>query len=238
MKECLQKSSNVIEKLGYKFVNNNLLTLALTHSSYHKTLNNQRLEFLGDAILNFVIAEYLYAEAKNANEGDLTIIRSNLVKEDTLALIAKSYAIQNIIILGSGELKTGGCHKNSILADTFEAIIAAIYLDSNLLTVKKLIISWYSATNYFQAVDKGCLLSAESLSKSGSKDAKTILQELLHSKGRALPVYTIINISGKPHHQTFTISCVVAGISEIIYGVGTSRKKAEQDAAEQILRLL
>jgi len=231
-----KKLINLIEHLGYTFVNNDLLMLALTHSSYDRNINNQRLEFLGDAILNFVVAEYLYEQAKNSDEGDLTRARSNLVKEETLALIAKNYSIQKCVTLGAGELKTGGCNKNSILADTMEAIIAAIYLDSNLPTIKKLIINWYHSINYLQCVENNNFLISESLHVS--KDAKTILQELLHSKGFALPIYKIIKVTGKPHNQIFTVSCVVSGVDEMVYGTGTNRKKAEQDAAEQILRLL
>lgn len=226
MTDFLQKS---IKNLGYTFINNDLLTLALTHSSHNGVANNQRLEFLGDAILNMVIAEYLYQNNPDANEGYLTRIRSNLVKQDTLSIIAKKYSIQKAIIFGMGERKGGGCNKESILADTIEALIAAIYLDSDLSTVKNLIINWYSSENYLQstAALPLCL-----------KDAKTVLQELLHSRGLALPIYKILKITGKPHHQTFKISCTVSGINEPIYGTGASRKKAEQDAAHKILELL
>lgn len=234
MTDFSQKSISLIKSLGYTFIDEDLLALALTHSSHNGVSNNQRLEFLGDAILNMVIAEYLYQQNPNATEGDLTRIRSNLVKGDTLSLIAKKYSIQKCIIFGMGELKTGGYNKNSILADTLEAIIAAIYLDSNLLTIKNLIISWYNSVNYLQPANVADQLTL----KFGSKDSKTVLQELLHSKGLELPVYKTIKITGKAHNQTFTVSCTVAGIVDPIYGVGSNRKKAEQDAAHKILELL
>ncbi len=239
MRECGKKSNSVIKKLGYTFNNNNLLKIALTHSS-HKGENNQRLEFLGDAILNVIIAEYLYNQHPAATEGDLTRLRSNLVNENALSSIARNYSIQSCIVLGLGEIKTDGCNKNSILADTLEAIIAAIYLDSDFSTIKELIMNWYSSCNYLQSI-RNIDPNIDKLDNHGfygSKDSKTILQELLQSKGLTLPRYEIIKVSGKPHHQTFKISCIVPGINKEIHGVGTSRKKAEQDAANKILELL
>ena len=228
----------MIEKnLRYKFVNNNLLILALTHSSHvlnnaTKEINNQRLEFLGDSILNVVIAENLYKLQPNATEGDLTRIRSYLVQENTLAFIAKKLLIQDHIILGLGEQKTGGCNKDSILADTLEAIIGAIYLDSDLLTVKNLILTWFlDFKDYKELTNMGTNIS---------KDPKTVLQEILQAKNFGLPVYNIIKITGKPHNQKFKIECLVDSLKleQKIYGVGSSRKKAEQDAAKKILDLL
>lgn len=225
--------------LGYTFVDPTLLQIALTHSSVSKAKNNQRLEFLGDAILNFIIADYLYMRYPEANEGELTRIRSHLVKESTLCVIAKKHNFPNYIKLGVGELKTGGSHKCSILADTLEAIIAAIYLDSNsnLLTIQQVIVGWYQDVNYLKA-DGTLNLNNNNLLNSYNKDPKSLLQELLHSKSLSVPVYEIVKIIGKPHNQFFKVSCVVPGIKDVIYGTGSNRKQAEQDAAQKVLELL
>ena len=237
MIECGRKLNKIIKKLGYKFNDNTLLTLAITHSSHDKIVNNQRLEFLGDAILNFIIAEYLYTQATNADEGNLTRIRSSLVKKDTLASIARNYSIHECLILGAGELKTSGFNKDSILADSLEAIIAAIYLDSNLLTISKLIIDWYHNMGYLQLVNKA-FYDKNFTSSCSFKDPKTILQELLHAKSLPVPIYEVFKVTGKPHKLSFVVTCAVEGMKEIIYGTGTSRKGAEQDAASKVLRLL
>lgn len=228
MSEFLKKLNNITKDFKYKFGDKNLLKLALTHGS-SKEINNQRLEFLGDAILNLVIAEYLYQINPTANEGELTRVRSYLVKENTLALIARNLFVQNYIILGQGEQKTGGFNKDSILSDTLEAIIGAIYLDSDFLTVKNLILSWYLDSIELQELIK---------IDNNIKDPKTILQEILQAKGFALPVYNIIAITGRAHNQMFQIECIVESIGQKIYGVGASRKKAEQDAASKILKIL
>jgi ribonuclease III len=228
LSEFLKKLNNITKDFRYKFGDKNLLRLALTHGS-SKEINNQRLEFLGDAILNLVIAEYLYQINPTANEGELTRIRSYLVKENTLALIARNLFVQNYIILGQGEQKTGGFNKDSILSDTLEAIIGAIYLDSDFLTVKNLILSWYLDSIELQELIK---------IDNNIKDPKTILQEILQAKGFALPVYNIIAITGNAHNQMFQIECIVESIGQKIYGVGASRKKAEQDAASKILKIL
>lgn len=221
--------------LGYIFIDQNLLKLALTHSSVGRVANNQRLEFLGDAILNFIIADYLYKNNPEATEGELTRIRSNLVKESTLCLIAKKHNLSNYIKLGVGELKTGGLYKSSILADTWESIIAAIYLDSDLLTIQRLVINWYTELHYFQP--DGKLNEKNNLLDPCDKDPKSLLQELLHSKGLALPIYKIVQISGRPHNQLFKVSCIISGSKHLVYGTGNNRKQAEQDAAQQALEL-
>jgi ribonuclease-3 len=241
--EYVPKLNNIIKNFRYKFVNNDLLILALTHSSYNdgfhndvNNLNNQRLEFLGDAILNFVVAEHLYKLQPNAHEGDLTRIRSYLVKEDTLAGIAKKLLVQNYIILGLGEQKTGGSNKNSILADTLEAIIGAVYLDSDFLTVKNLVLAWYTECEDYQKLTKTS--NQDKTEDFISKDPKTILQETLQARGLGLPIYKVIIVTGKPHNQVFQVECLVSGVEQKIYGTGTNRKKAEQDAASKILNLL
>ena len=243
MTEYVPRLNNIVKNFKYKFVNNDLLKLALTHSSYNdssnndsNSLNNQRLEFLGDAILNCIIAEHLYQSQPNAHEGDLTRIRSYLVKEDTLAFIAKKLLVQNYIILGLGEQKTGGSNKNSILADTLEAIIGAVYLDSDFLTVKNLILTWYLECEDYNKLTK--ISNKDKPEEIISKDPKTILQETLQAKGLGLPVYKIVTVTGKPHNQIFQVECFVHGIEQNIYGTGASRKKSEQDAASKVLNLL
>lgn len=226
MVKSLQKLNNLTKNLKYKFVNKDLLILALTHSS-HQEINNQRLEYLGDAILNFVIAEHLYILQPHSKEGDLTRIRANLVKKSTLAIIAKGLLIQDYIFLGIGEKKTGGCNKDSILADTIEAIIGAIYLDSDFITIKNLIISWFANFEEYQKLT------------SVNKDSKTVLQELIQAKGLNLPKYEIIKITGKPHNQVFQVKCLINDLNlyQEVFGIGSNRKQAEQDAAKKALEL-
>lgn len=236
MVEFVKKFNKICKSLNYKFKDLSLLKLALTHSSYsaEQEANNQRLEFLGDAILNAVISEHLYKLMPHVNEGDLTRIRSLLVKEDALAVIAKNLIIPEYLILGVGEQKTGGINKNSILADTLEAIIGAIYLDSDFLIVNNLVLSWYVGSKLYKDAIK-------LKDNTASKDAKTILQEFLQAKAIELPIYKVIKITGKPHNQKFTVECIVPGLdvkSTNIYGTGTSRKQAEQAAAKKILKLL
>lgn len=228
--------SNNYNNLGYAFIDATLLQIALTHSSVNGEQNNQRLEFLGDAILNFIVADYLYTHYPEATEGELTRVRSNLVKESTLCSIAKKHNLSCCIKLGAGELKTGGLHKSSILADTLEAIIAAIYLDSNLLTIQKLIIHWYQELNYFQS--DGKLNEHNNELDPYDKDPKSLLQELLHAKGLPLPIYEIVKVTGRPHNQFFKVSCRVSGVKSLVYGTGSNRKQAEQDAAQRALGLL
>lgn len=229
----VKKFNKICSSLDYKFNNLDLLKLALTHSSY-KEANNQRLEFLGDAILNSVISDHLYKLMPQAKEGDLTRIRSLLVRDDTLAVIAKKLMIQDYVILGEGEQKTGGINKNSILADALEAVIGAIFLDSDFLTVNKVVLAWYLGSKVYKN-------SLKLNSNNAFKDSKTTLQETLQAKALGLPIYQVIKITGKPHNQRFTVECIVSSLDAkglSIYGTGTSRKQAEQAAAKKILKLL
>lgn len=235
MIEFAKKLNKIFKYLNYKFINIDLLKVSLTHSSCKET-NNQRLEFLGDAILNSIIANHLYRLMPTATEGDLTTMRSILVKEDPLAFIAKKLLIQDYIFLGPGEQKTGGYKKNSILAGTLEAIIGAIYLDSDFVTVTNVVINWYLECKFYKE-----LINKKQLPTINCKDPKTILQETLQSRSMQLPVYKVIKITGKPHNQKFTVKCLVAGIDLLdneICGVGTTRKKAEQNVAKKILKIL
>lgn len=222
MKEKLAKLQH---QLKYTFKNEELLQAALTHRSM-QDVNNERLEFLGDSIINFIIAEILYLRWPNAHEGDLSRLRSSLVKGETLANIAKELQIGQYMRMGQGEVRTGGNSRSSILADTVEATIAAIYLDSDLATCRKIVLPWFAPR-----IDN--LSFDEKL-----KDPKSRLQELLQGKQANLPLYEIISISGEAHAQTFTIRCQVSALNKSADGIGTSRRKAEQAAAANLLTLI
>lgn len=212
-------------RIGHRFSDPLLLQQALTHRS-SGAAHNERLEFLGDAVLDVVISEYLYARFKAASEGDLSRLRAQLVKQDTLAGIARKLALGEYLQLGRGETKTGGGGRDSILADGLEAIIGAIYLDAGLASTRACIMEWFA--------DVVVGLRAE----NKYKDAKTRLQEYLQARGGELPQYDIVDISGEPHMQSFTLRCTVPGLAKPSVGVASSRRKAEQAAAAQALQLL
>lgn len=218
--------SRLSQVLGYRFNNISLLTVALTHRSFG-TPNNERFEFLGDAILTYVMAELLFARFPSANEGQLTRLRADLVKEETLAGIATELNLGGELRLGGGELKSGGWRRASILADALEAIVGAVYLDAknDISPVKQLIGHLYE-----QRLEK--------LSLNESKDAKTRLQEYLQARRLELPRYQVLTVVGSPHEQHFSIECRVAGLEKPTYGEGNSRRHAEQAAAAQALDLL
>jgi ribonuclease-3 len=211
--------------LGYSFHNEELLKQALTHRSV-RSHNNERLEFLGDSILNFVIAAHVYEQYAEAPEGDLSRIRASLVNKDTLAKLGQRLQLGDFLALGAGELKSGGFRRQSILADAVEAIFGAVYLDSNIGRCSKFILKHYEG------------LLAEPVDAQFLKDPKTQLQEYLQSRQRELPAYELIEASGKPHAQTFKVRCIVAGMNETTTGVEKSRRKAEQAAAQAMLELL
>ena len=211
-------------KIDYQFKSIEFLELALTHRSANSQ-HNERVEFLGDGILNFVVAEALYHNYPNATEGELSRYRSTLVNKDTLAEIAKELDLGDYIRLGSGELKSGGFRRASILADGLEAIIAAVLLDTGFESAKKLIL------NLFQ--NKIDVVNEQNL-----KDPKSRLQEYLQSRGQNLPLYTVMSIEGDPHNQTFKIKCDIPELNIIVEGKGSSRRKAEQLAAESAMQLI
>lgn len=213
------------DTLGHRFGDEGLLQQALTHRS-SGARHNERLEFLGDAVLDLVISEYLYARFKTANEGDLSRLRAQLVKQDTLAGIARKLTLTEHLRLGRGETKTGGGSRDSILADTLEAIIGAVYLDAGLPGVHACIMRWFA----------GSFVEIQAQKKY--KDPKTRLQEYVQARGQDLPQYEIVNVSGEPHKQSFTLRCIVPGMSKPVQGIASSRRKAEQVAAAQVLRLL
>lgn len=209
--------------LGYHFNDASLLEHALTHRSYQKS-HNERLEFLGDSLLGLVISHDLFIRFPEASEGQLSQLRSNLVKKQSLVTIAQGFKLGNYIRLGSGELKSGGFRRDSILADCLEAIIGSIYLDSDFLTVSQCLLNWY------QSVLEPMTLA------SAVKDPKTQLQEYAQSKAIPLPVYTVEAIEGKPHERLFKVNCTLDGLQADAQA--PSRQQAERLAAEMILKQL
>ncbi|WP_024872781.1 ribonuclease III [Tolumonas lignilytica] len=213
------------QKLGYQFQNKDLLVRAITHRSAGSR-HNERLEFLGDSILSLVIAEVLYHRFPNVSEGDMSRMRATLVREKTLAELAREFALGDYLILGPGELKSGGYRRESILADTVEALIGAIYLDSDLDKIRSLLLQWYNER--LDAIRPGV----------EQKDPKTRLQEFLQGRRRPLPTYAVTDVKGEAHNQQFMVECVIEDIETAFVGIGSSRRKAEQAAAEKALEQL
>ena len=215
---------NGIPSLDYEFRDETLLQYALTHRSAGKN-NNERLEFLGDAILNFVIAEHLYQSCPGLPEGDLSRLRASLVNKTSLSEIAQKLALGDSVILGPGEMKSGGQRRDSILADTLEAIIGAIYLDGGFGAAQAIIRDLY--TERFANLPMPDEL----------KDAKTRLQELLQARGLGLPEYKVMDVQGKDHAQTFLVTCHVTSLDLQAQGTGRSRRAAEQNAAQAVMAI-
>lgn len=221
----MDKAENWLDKtLQYRFNDVGLFKLALTHRSAHGG-SNERLEFLGDAVLDVVVSEELYHARPEADEGDLSRLRASIVRDTTLAELAAELGLGEYLILGSGEKKAGGHRRESILADALEALFGAVYLDSDFDTTARFIrLAFGDKLEEFP--DAGEL-----------RDPKTRLQEWLQARGDGLPEYDLLNVSGKAHRQRFEVTCSVAG-KEATIGTGTSRRGAEQHAAERMLRQL
>jgi len=215
----------LIRRIDYTFDNPEYLQTALTHRSAQGS-NNERMEFLGDAILSYLISIELYQRFPDATEGELSRLRASLVKGETLAKIAAEINLGDFLVMGSGELKSGGYRRSSTLADAFEALLGAIYLDGGLQTASQFIHRLFEQR--LEACDPDKM----------KKDPKTRLQEYLQAMSRPLPEYDVISTEGKAHNQTFKVACRIDGVKEIVYGNGTSRRKAEQMAAEAALELL
>jgi ribonuclease-3 len=210
--------------LGYRFGDPQLLQAAVTHRSAGSH-NNERLEFLGDAVLGYIVAEWLFEQFPKATEGQLSRLRASLVKRATLAEIARQLNLGDYLLLGSGELKSGGFRRDSILADAMEAILGAIVLDSgNGLEQCR------ACIHRLLACKVGELSPGEEL-----KDPKTRLQELLQSRKLDLPAYDVVEVTGKAHHQRFAVECRVDAMQQCVRGEGSSRRRAEQAAAEAML---
>ena len=218
----MDKLSALMRKLDHEFNDIALLKLALTHRS-RGAHNYERLEFLGDSILGFVVADWLYSHYPQLAEGKLSRMRSSLVRKETLAVVARSLNLSEYLILGEGELKSGGFNRESILSDTVESIIGALYLDAGFEVASSFIY------RNFQELFDGIS------SQSTYKDAKSRLQESMQKQGYALPCYQIIETAGEQHDQEFTVECVLRELKLKSSATARSRRGAEQAAAEQVL---
>ena len=213
-----------MEFAGHRFTDPALLAQALTHRSAGSP-HNERLEFLGDSLVNQFIAETLYRHWPKADEGALTRARAELVRESALAVIARTLAIGDRLVLGPGEMKSGGRHRDSILADTVEALVAAIYLDAGFDVCRVAVMPWFAP-----------LLDALPPPNKVGKDAKTRLQEWLQARQYPLPVYALLHEGGEDHARVFRVSCSLAQPAIRSEGEGSSRRAAEQQAADAALK--
>jgi len=219
-------SLQILEKsLGYQFQQHDFLKQALTHRSFGAS-NNERLEFLGDAILTFVIADALFEQFPTANEGQLSRLRALMVRGKTLAEIAREKSLGDFLIMGSGELKSAGFARDSILSDALEAIMGAIYLDSNLETVRMTMLEWFDER-----------LNSLSLENT-HKDSKTLLQEFMQARKAALPDYKVVQITGKAPDEIFVVECRSDLLEGVARGEGGNRRIAEQMAATRALKMM
>lgn len=221
-----KRSYNLLtERLGYSFTNTELLRLALTHRSFGAD-NNERLEFLGDSILNLIIGEALFQKFPQAREGQLSGLRSSLVRADALVSIAREFELSQWLILGEGELKSGGLGRDSILSDAVEALIGAIYSEAGFNQCRIIVLGWFS-----KKLDQLTL-------EVKHKDAKTQLQEYLQACKKPLPEYRVIETLGESHAQEFVVECVVALLKNPTRAQASSRREAEKLAAAKALTLL
>jgi ribonuclease-3 len=215
----INKESGVLcRQLGHIFEQPGLLQRALTHRSYAPE-HNERLEFLGDSVLGCVIANYLFVTYPQLSEGELSRLRSNLVREDTLAILAQQLDLGSYLKLGEGERKSGGFRRPSILADAMEALFGAVLLDGGFAAAEKTVLGLY--VPYLAQVDVQTL----------GKDAKTLLQEHLQGKHIPLPTYSVIGTQGQAHEQSFEVECAIPSLKIATRGTGSSRRNAEQQAA-------
>lgn len=219
------KYQRLEQRLGYHFEDQRQLQLALTHRS-HGATNNERLEFLGDSILNFVVGEELFKRFPEVREGQLSRLRSQLVKGDTLAELAREFELGECLVLGEGEMKSGGHGRDSILADSVEAIIGAIYLASGLEVCRERVLTWFAPR-----------LDMLGLNTS-AKDSKSRLQEYMQAQRQPLPEYVVAEVGGEGHAQVFTIECRVALAKQPTRATASSRREAEKQAAALMLTQL
>jgi len=225
----MTRDQAIARLLGHPFRDPTLLAAALTHRSarnQNRGHHNERLEFLGDGVLDLVIAEALYQRLPQADEGQLSRLRANLVNRDALAELARGIGLGEHLRLGGGELKSGGRRRDSILADALEALFGAVYLDGGYSAARDVILRLYAP-----------LLDGVDL-KQAEKDPKTRLQEYLQGRGLSLPAYRILEISGQAHEQRFRVACRVDALDMDEQGEGTSRRRAEQAAAAAVLQRL
>jgi len=209
-------------RLGYVFDDPTLLSLALSHRSF-ASANNERMEFLGDAILGLVVTDYLYQQFPDAREGELSRMRSHIVRGESLAEVAKQLELGADILLGPGEMKSGGHRRDSILGDTVEALLGAVYLDKGIDAARDRIYDWFKS------------LFDSALEIKPLKDSKTTLQEWLQQRGKSLPDYKLVDTGGEAHSRLFTVSCKIDAVGQEMTAIATSRRRAEQMVAEQLL---
>lgn len=219
------KYQRLEQRLGYHFDDQRQLQLALTHRS-HGATNNERLEFLGDSILNFIVGEALFKRFPEAREGQLSRLRSQMVKGDTLAELAREFELGECLVLGEGEMKSGGHTRDSILADSVEAIIGAIYLASGLDICRERVLTWFAPR-----LSELCL-------NTSAKDSKSRLQEYMQAQRQPLPEYVVVAVGGEGHAQMFTIECRVALTKQPTSATASSRREAEKQAAVLMLAQL
>ena len=220
-----ERQASLSRIIHYTFNDPSFMIMALTHRSF-SSQHNERLEFLGDSVLSFLIANELYKRFPRIDEGDLSRLRAQLVKESSLSTIATAMGLGDFIRLGEGELKSAGWRRPSILADTFESIIGAIYLDGGIEPTHEFVLRFFETQ--LNEIDPKLI----------QKDPKTLLQELLQSKKSDLPIYTVVSIEGEAHSQTFTIECIIKKSNIKTQGVGNSRRIAEQEAASRAYQLM
>lgn len=213
------------DRLGYQFKDPQLLRTALTHRSRSRS-NYERLEFLGDSVLSLIVAEWLYGRFPDLDEGRLSRMRSEVVRRESLAALARRLGLTESLMLGEGELKSGGFNRDSILSDAMEGVIGAIYRDGGFEPVRATILQHLTP------------VLVELHPEQAYKDPKSRLQEHLQGLGRPVPVYTIVHIQGEPHQQVFDVACSVEGMEEAFTGTGTSRRAAEQEAARKAYQAL
>ena len=221
----MQSAKALEKRLTYHFDDDALLIRALTHRSKSSD-NNERLEFLGDSILGFIVAEWLFERFPEVAEGKLSRMRSAVVRRETLAGIARTLNVQDALILGEGEMKSGGFNRDSILADAMEALIGAVYLDSGLDSARQLV------TRHFHQILS--TLTPDSV----YKDPKSRLQEFLQQRSLPTPDYQIVRVDGEQHCQVFEVACIIAGQDQPFLASGSSRRNAEQSAAAKAFSIL
>ena len=212
-------------RLQHQFSDPSLLQRAVTHRSFSAE-HNERLEFLGDSVLNLAVSTLLYRRLQAQSEGDLSRVRANLVKEGTLHQLAKDLRLDQVLHLGEGEARSGGHQRPSILADALEAVIGAVYLDAGYAVAEALVLRLYEAVEINPQM------------QAAAKDAKTALQEWLQGRKMQLPQYRVVGTAGVAHRQTFEVECAIAELALAQRGSGASRRAAEQSAASAMLATL
>jgi ribonuclease-3 len=213
------------QRMQYRFTKTGLLQLALTHRSF-SSQHNERLEFLGDSVLNLAVSNMLYQALSGLNEGDLSRVRANLVKQDTLHELAVNLGLTGLIRLGEGEMKSGGQKRPSILADALEALVGAVFLDAGFDAADALVRRLYDKVEIMPNM------------QAVAKDPKTELQEWLQARRMKLPLYRVVGVLGAAHQQTFDVECEIVDLGKTERGIGNSRRSGEQAAAAAMLQTL